>query len=158
MYILNLKLSQSKKFFTIFLIISVLLAVMCVVGLEKSLNGDKNTATCDEIGEYSLKIKNDSEIEDFLNKFGVKADISDIKREKVIIPHQFNQIYEDYNKLQQKIGLDLAKFKGEKAEKLTIAVDSDQADFAVLLLHDDKVIGGHLTTLEYGGKNLSLIG
>lgn len=156
MFVFNFKVADSKKVFAIFAVASVAVAIICIICMISVQNSLPDTATCDELGCYSLKCDKDDEQCTFLEQFGLlPVKIAD--NCEVVIPTEFNQTYEKYNELQKKIGLDLEKFKGTSAQKITYELKNSKTKFAVLLIYKGKVIGGHLTDGEYGSNNLPLI-
>lgn len=156
MFVFNLKVTDSKKVFAIFAVASVAVAVVCIISMISVQSSLPDTATCDELGCYSLKLDKDDEQCAFLQQFGLSpVKITDSC--EVIIPTEFNDTYEQYNELQKEIGLDLEKFKGKSAQKITYELKNSKTKFAVLLIYKGKVIGGHLTNGEYGSENLPLI-
>lgn len=156
MFVLNFKVADSKKIFAIFAVVSVAVAIVCIICMISVQNSLPDTATCDELGCYSLKCDKDDEQCTFLEQF-VLSPLKIIDSCKVTIPTEFNEIYEEYNELQKSIGLDLEKFKGKSVQKITYELENSKTKFAVLLIYKGKVIGGHLTDGEYGSKNLPLI-
>lgn len=156
MFVFNLKVTDSKKVFAIFAVASVAVAVVCIISMISVQSSLPDTATCDELGCYSLKLDKDDEQCTFLQQFGLlPVKITDSC--EVIIPTEFNDTYEQYNELQKEIGLDLEKFKGKSVQKVTYELKNSKTKFAVLLIYKGKVIGGHLTNGEYGSENLPLI-
>lgn len=156
MFVFNFKVTNSKKVFAIFAIASVAVAIVCIISMISVQNSLPDTATCDELGCYSLKCDKDDEQSTFLEQFGLSSEkITDSC--EVTIPKDFNDTYEQYNELQKEIGLDLEKFKGKSVQKVTYELKNCKTKFAVLLIYKGKVIGGHLTNGEYGSENLSLI-
>ena len=136
MLYLNFQLKKSKPALIAAAVILTIFIIACVISYSatKKLS---DTATRDEAGEYSLVVKDDAQAESFF-------------------PKKFNSLYEKYNEIQKRIGLDLSRYKGKSALKATYKIKSDKADYAVLLLRGNRVIGGHLTSLEYGKGNLPL--
>ena len=156
MFVLNFKVADSKKFFAIFAVASVAVAIVCIICMISVQNSLPDTATCDELGCYSLKCDKDDEQCAFLEQFGLSP-LKITESSEVTIPTEFNETYEEYNELQKSIGLDLEKFKGKSAQKITYELKNSKTKFAVLLIYKGKVIGVHLTNGEYGSKNLPLI-
>ena len=156
LFVFNFKVTDSKKVFAIFAVASVAVAVVCIISMISVQSSLPDTATCDELGCYSLKCDKDDELCTFLEQFGLlPVKIAD--NCEVVIPTEFNQTYEQYNELQKEIGLDLEKFKGKSVQKVTYELKNSKTKYAVLLIYKGKVIGGHLTNGEYGSENLPLI-
>lgn len=156
MFVFNFKVTDSKKVFAIFAVASVAVAVVCIISMISVQNSLPDTATCDELGCYSLKCDKDDEQCTFLEQFALST-VKITDSCEVIIPTDFNGTYAEYNKLQKEIGLDLEKFKGKSVQKVTYELKNSKTKFAVLLIYKGKVIGGHLTNGEYGSVNLPLI-
>lgn len=155
MFVFNIKLSRSKKLLrSAALTVAVLTAACAAVSLSAGRRAD--TATCDEVGAYSLRVKDDGDAKAFLKQFGLNA-VQKTGEERVVIPERFNSVYERYNDLQKRVGLDLTRYKGKAALKQTYLLKSSGSRFAVLLLCDGRVAGGHLTSQDYGGKDLPLV-
>lgn len=156
MFVFNFKVADSKKVFAIFAVASVAVAIICIICMISVQNSLPDTATCDELGCYSLECEKDDENCTFLEQFGLSS-VKITDSCEVTIPSEFNETYEEYNELQKEIGLDLEKFKGKSAQKVTYELENSKTKYAVLLIYKGKVIGGHLTDGEYGSKNLPLI-
>lgn len=152
---LNIQLRHCKKLLWAVGATAAAISLACVIALAAAPRLP-DTATCDEAGSYSLTVKDDKQAQAFLRQFGVTGAISKTGEETVRIPERFNAVYEDYNRLQRRVGLDLHAVSGKTALKTTYRIHSDKADYAVLLLRDGRVVGGHFTSLRYGGKNLPL--
>ena len=106
LFVFNFKVTDSKKVFAIFAVASVVVAVVCIISMISVQSSLPDTATCDELGCYSLKCDKDDEQCAFLEQFGLSAEkITDSC--EVTVPTDFNDTYEEYNELQKEIGLDL---------------------------------------------------
>ena len=156
LFVFNFKVTDSKNVFTIFAVVSVAVAIVCIISMISVQNSLLDTATCDELGCYSLKCDKDDEQCAFLEQFGLSP-VKNTDSCEVTVPTDFNDTYEEYNELQKEIGLDLEKFKGKSVQKITYELKNCKTKFAVLLIYKGKVIGGHLTNGEYGSENLPLI-
>ncbi len=155
MLYLNIQPKKHKTAIIAAAVILVLFAAACAVSLSVS-NQIAGTATRDGAGEYTLTVENDDQAKAFLRGFGIEKVIEKTGEEKVIIPLSFNAVYEKYNEIQKRIGLDLSRFKGKNALKVTYKIKSEKAEYAVLLLYKNRVIGGHLTSPTGGRGYLPL--
>ncbi len=156
MFVYNLKVKPSKKLAVFFAVASVSVAIVCIICMTSVHNKVTDTATCDEIGTYSLSVKSTEEQCKFLEQFEIMADSESVQSREVVIPTKFNSVYEEYNELQQTIGLDLSRYKGETAKEVRYELKNSETKYAVLLIYNEKVIGAHLTNGEYGESNLPL--
>lgn len=156
MFVYNFKVKPSKKLAVIFAIASLVIGIICIICMTAVHNKASDTATCDEIGTYSLTAENTSEQCYFLEQFGLVSDPESIQSREIIIPAEFNTVYEEYNNIQKMIGLDLSRYKGKTVQEVRFELKNSEIKYAVLLIYDEKVIGAHLTNGEYGQSNLPL--
>ena len=103
---------------------------------------------------YSVSDSSADEGKTFLRSLGLEAQKLEDSRQ-VVIPEEFDSVYEDYNSLQEISGFDLSGYRGKTVEKLTYRLRGAGAEYAVLLLSRGRVIGGHLGNMD-GGKAMPL--
>lgn len=89
---------------------------------------------------------------DFLKQLNLTADDSKSESKKITIPAELNDVYAAYNELQRSVGLDVTPYLGREAELLTIPLQNAEREYAVLLVCNGNVIGGHLTSGKYGDE------
>lgn len=155
MFVANIKISKSKKLFALCAALSVA-AMLCTLVFVRA-GAQRDTAACDEVGEYVLAAQTPGQRADFLAQFGLTARSE--SRDEVTVPSTFNAVYEAYNGLQRQIGLDLSPYKGETAERYTYPLDAaspDSGACAVLLVRDGRVIGGHIYSGAFGSQYRAL--
>lgn len=94
----------------------------------------------------------------FISQFGWEIDTDPIEVEEVIIPTEFTDVYENYNKIQKEQKLDLEKYKGMRVKRWTYAVknypgyeNKDDVVRADLLVYEGRVIGGDICSVELDG-------
>ena len=156
MFVLNFKLKNRGKALR-YAVIAALIIMLVIFAVIKNGGSNAGTATCDEIGEYSLKAETEEQRLELLRGFGIEnAELTE--SDEITIPENFNSITEKYNETQKQIGLDLSPYKGQKAQRLTYTVNGEKASCAVLLVNNGRLIGGHLTNRVYGEGVLPLTG
>lgn len=155
MFVLKIKIRKKL----VISILSALIAViiMLIIVFSSGNTAPSDSATCDEVGRYSLVAQTVGGECGFIKQFGYDVIADSRECEAVIIPSVFNQTYEEYNELQKKIGLDLEAYKGREAQKITYELDNSDKKYAVILTLKGRVIGAHLTNGEYGDTNEPLI-
>lgn len=151
MLALQFSLKRMKSIKAALAVAAALLAIVCVIATARILDKPPQS-----VNGLSLTVKN-GDYDAFFSQLGLEADTESVIKKSITIPCEFNKTYEAYNELQQKSGLDLSMYRGEKAEMLTFPMKSESGGFAVLLVHDGRIIGGHLTNGEYGGEMLPLV-
>lgn len=157
MFVFNVELTFSKRLKLFLASSAIVAAIICIVCMVSLHNRLPDTATCDEVPLYHLDAKGEQGRKDFLEQLGITVKGKPVASQKIVIPARFNETYENYNRLQEEIGLDLELYKGREAEKYTYELEGSGEKYAVILVCENKVIGGHLTNGEYGSKDLPLV-
>lgn len=153
MYIIK-RISKSSVAAMLVIVFMLLLLVLRLTSVSKS-----TTAYCEAVGKYSTVIEGEFLVEDFLNQFDIEIDKATEQAVKIIIPSEFNQVYENYNALQQSQGLDLTDYKGKEAIRYTYYVtNSTSNDIKCnVIVCENKVIAGDLCTTALDGTMTSLV-
>lgn len=93
----------------------------------------------------------------FLASLGLEADPESERAKDVIIPEEFDEIFENYNALQKKAGFDLENYKGKTVKKYTYKIlnyptaEKDDIIMSDLLVLDGKIIGGDVYSPRLDG-------
>lgn len=94
----------------------------------------------------------------FIENFGWEVEEDPVSVEDVVIPSQFGDVYENYNRLQIRQGFDLQPYAGRMVKKWTYAITNypGYADSAVfvrvtLLVCQGMIIGGDVCSVELDG-------
>lgn len=105
-------------------------------------------------------IKTNADRVSFLKSYGWEVEDSAVSHTSIIIPEDFDELYDNYNKLQKKEGLDLKKYRGKKVESYTYRITNadDGIDYATLLIYKNRVIGGDVSSAEADGDMYSFSG
>ena len=112
---------------------------LCVVSAMGAMTDNEETAS-------GASVKNEQAAADYLRAVG-EEDAAQLSCERITIPEQFDEVYEEYNGMQRQSGFDLSEYKGKDALRFT---------FALTRHEDGAVIGGHYSNGEYGGEYLPL--
>ena len=103
--------------------------------------------------KYSVSAKNIDELRNIAENFGISVNfpesVQDIK-----IPMEFNEVYEDYNRLQYDIGMDLEEYRGEECILYTFAIDEEKV--LNMISWNGQFIGGDISDRDFLGKIISL--
>ena len=96
----------------------------------------------------------------YLIKLGYSIDDGSEIETEIKIPEDFGEIYKKYNDTQLKAGFDLTDYSGQKATMYTYSV-SNYKDlkgvYANLIVVNDKIVGGDISSIENGGFTLPLL-
>ena len=149
MFVFSFKTSKAKL---LALACCVVVAVASAVAIPivRANNASAQTSANYEAADSKGRLE-------FLSQFGWQVSEEPTEVVEVIIPHEFNDVYENYNKIQKGEGFDLSKYCGERVKRWTYRVlnypgyeDSDVI-YANLLIADGDVIGGDICNVELDG-------
>ena len=90
----------------------------------------------------------------FLQSFGWQTEAGPAETREVMIPAQYNDVYQNYNAMQQAQGFDLAPYAGEVVTQYKYKVTNYPGEtevFATLLVYGRLIIGGDLACAEANG-------
>lgn len=151
MFIFSIKTSKRKLIIHLALVI----ALIIILGFFfVTLNASDKEAVC-PIGKYNLCVKDNNERIEFLSQFGWTVSDEPTEITTLTIPSEFNATYEKYNDIQREQGLDLSKYQEKSCTRYTYQVlnykDATQGVRANLLVLNDKVIGGDISSVALNG-------
>ena len=134
---LTFKLKPKTAFGIILLLTGVVVIAVSFIGNHPATPASKQpTVSC----------KTAEERVNYINSLGFETDSSEESKE-IIIPTRFNDVYNKYNEIQKKQGLDLAEYKGKTAVMYTYHItnygDNDNV-IANLIVFDGQLIGADL--------------
>ena len=98
---------------------------------------------------------------EFLRGYGWEVTIKAVEKADVIIPKPFDRVYENYNELQLKAGLDLRPYMGMRGVRYTYIVENYPRDVgedvrANVICIDGKPVAGDIMTVSLQGFMHSL--
>ncbi|MDR2909134.1 MAG: DUF4830 domain-containing protein [Oscillospiraceae bacterium] len=131
-----------------------LVLVLGVVGV-RALTGSDAIAAEAAAKPPSVKAKTNEERLAFINAYGWEVEEEPLEVTEVIIPKEFDSVYEEYNSIQKKLGFDLSKHAGKRARRYTYIVTNypgQNEDIRLnLLVRSNKIIGGDVCSLLENG-------
>lgn len=90
----------------------------------------------------------------FLESLGWGTSVEPVDIREVIIPQEWNSVFEEYNDLQKQQGFDLNKYRGKQATIYTYQIlnyDGAENVVANLMVFDGRLIAGDVCSAELGG-------
>ena len=92
----------------------------------------------------------------FLKGYGWEVRTKSVKKEDIIIPKPFDRVYENYNDIQLKAGLDLRPYMGMKGVRYTYIVENYPKDVgeevrANVICINNEPVGGDIMTVSIRG-------
>ena len=87
----------------------------------------------------------------FLKGYGWEVRTKSVEKEDIIIPKPFDRVYENYNDIQLKAGLDLRPYMGMKGVRYTYIVENYPKDVgeevrANVICINNEPVGGDIMT------------
>lgn len=146
MFVLRFK----KKRFIVALIVVLAVITVFIILINADFTHVEDYAEFNS-ENYSLKADSSDDRIKFFQQLGINA--VDESVDEVIIPQDFNSIYESITKLR-KIRIDLSNYAGKPAKRYTYSIDDGKK--AVILVYKNRIIGGHITSGVYGEDYLPL--
>lgn len=132
-------------------IVAVLIAVFTQMGTQPS------SATQSGV---TVKAGNAQERIAFLAQFGWDIKEDPLQVEEVLVPAEFDEVYEKYNDIQKRQEFDLAKYKGCRVKRWTYEIlnypgqEASAANGAIranVLVYEGAVIGGDVCSVALDG-------
>lgn len=92
----------------------------------------------------------------FLKGYGWEVRTKSVEKEDIIIPKPFDHVYENYNDIQLKAGLDLRPYMGMKGVRYTYIVENYPKDVgeevrANVICINNEPVGGDIMTVSIRG-------
>ena len=92
----------------------------------------------------------------FLKGYGWEVRTKSVEKEDIIIPKPFDRVYENYNDIQLKAGLDLRPYMGMKGVRYTYIVENYPKDVgeevrANVIFINNEPVGGDIMTVSIRG-------
>jgi len=160
MFILTFKVKKRKMAVVITAIILVL--IVGAMLLLKARSSDIFDTINNGIKYTFTDVKTNEDRINFLKQFGWQVEEKAIEIMEVQIPEEFDSVYENYNKIQSELGLNLHKYKGQRVKRYTYRVlnypKKDKGEVrANILIYKDRVVAGDIMTTALDGFMHSLL-
>lgn len=149
MFVVSIK-NAKRKLIAILAVILVIVTLAIV--LTKLHTGSQNAEYADK--KYSLAAGTNEEKITFFKQFGWNAETEPLSVKDVTIPQTFNDVYVNYNNIQKEQGLDLMPYAGKTCKQWVYQITNypqQESMRGTILVYNDRVIGGDLSTPELNG-------
>lgn len=147
MFVLSLKISRAKIIGVICLFI--VFAAIIAFGIDQ-----KNEAQ--SVISTNVKGNTNEDRLTFIKSKGWTVSSENPESVDIIIPSEFDNIYEKYNSIQKAQGYDLTKYKCKKVSRYTYVISNypikqDSPVNINIIVYDEVVIGGDICSTALGG-------
>ncbi len=102
-------------------------------------------------------VDNSARVVEFISGFGWVCLPEPDEIREIIIPAEFNDVYNNYNDIQLSQGYDLTDYKGERVKKWTYTItnypgfENEEYIKINVLVHNGNVIGGDVCSIKLDG-------
>ena len=150
---------RAKVKWVVFGVLTVTGLVLLALILFFGARGERYAIAADM--KYSLVAGDEAERIAFAAQFGWQVNEEPVEVEEVVIPAEFNAVYENYNDIQQAQGLDLTAYAGKPCKRWVYQVLNypREGDVRItLLVYDGLVIGGDVSSASLNGFMVGFLG
>ena len=141
MVVMTAKLSKGKLI-TILVIVALLLALCSAAKKDSAESG------------VAVVQSNDDRVS-YLQSLGWEVDPDPVETQEVRVPEVLPEVLARYNELQKSQGYDLCRYSGKTLKRYVYEVenypDTTDSYFATLLVYQDQVVGGDVSSAALGG-------
>ncbi len=137
---------------------TVLLIVLTAIAVGSLLWFTFNDRPVAQDGAISLKAENEEQRLAFISQFGWDVEKDPVEVSEIIVPTEFDEVYEKYNEIQKAQNLDMSLYAGKRVKRWTYAVNNYPGYEArknviqlSLLVYEGTVVGGDVCSIELGG-------
>jgi len=142
MFIITAKFSKKKA-------LIIVLAVAILIGGIILLAGRRDQ------GSLHIPIESEADILAHLETLGWQVEPTALEIREIVIPREFNDLFEAYNQMQTEAGFDLRDWRGKTATRYTYRIQNhpDQAEGVIVdvLVAENRIIGGDIQSIHQDG-------
>lgn len=105
-------------------------------------------------GSAASSLKTNEDRVAFAQSLGYQVEPQPLRSQQVTIPHQFDQVYQQYNEMQRQCGFDLEPYQGKTLTLYTYQVTNypgEQQAMLDLLVCKNKAVGGAVYSAALDG-------
>lgn len=137
---------------------TALLIVLTAIAVGSLLWFTMNDKPAASDGVISLKAENEEQRLAFISQFGWDVDKDPVEVTEIIVPTEFDEVYEKYNEIQKEQNLDMSLYSGKRVKRWTYSVNNypgyearkDVIQLSILI-YEGTVVGGDVSSIELNG-------
>lgn len=151
-----ISLSSKKVKLCLIVAVVVLGVISCSAVVLYNCNSQKGSEE-NTILSVNNNVSDTEQVLRFISSFGWEVDSEPDEIREIIIPAEFDEVYESYNELQLSQGYDLSAYAGERAKNWSFTVlnypgyENEEFIKINILICDNKVIGGDVCSVKLDG-------
>lgn len=151
MFVFSVKTSR-KQLLSLGLCILMLIAILVVAVAWPSSSTAQTGA--------DVAAKDETQRLQFLKSLGYEVEPQHTEVREVLIPDEFDEVFAQYNQLQQAAGMDFQPYHGKRTKCWTYQILNHPGGkdvLAHLYVYDDCVIGGDISSTSLNGFMTALV-
>lgn len=148
MFVYSVKTKQIKVLFLVGFVLFTAVSLFILSNESQETSGNNDMFLSAETHEERME---------FISQFGWQVDEEPVQVKEVVIPTEFDDVYNAYNEIQRSQGFDLTGLSGERAKCWTYTVknyegyENRECIHINILVYDGQVIGGDVCSVELDG-------
>ena len=150
MFVLSLRISKKK-----ILIFSAAFAMIALFAFASFRGNSMDSLAVSATKKYPSDAMDNNQRVEFLSNCGWQVNPNPVEICDIKIPTVFNDVYENYNQMQNDQGLDLKKYMGKACKRFSYEVTNyqeyDGEVRANILVIDNKLVAGDISSVELNG-------
>ena len=132
-YMFVLSVSKKKIRAVAIVLLLVFFAGVCTAVSRVQLKKLNAQTVENKSGAINFKAENNQERLKFISQFGWEVDSEPVEVNEVIIPQEFDDVYNNYNEIQLMQNCDLRDYSGERVKRWTYIIRNYQKIIVVAL-------------------------
>ena len=153
MFVVSVSKNKIKK--SIITAAVVMFVSLCVVLVFKGIYKMQNSGAENGV---KVNVTGEEDLLEFISQLGWETDEQPLEVREVVIPEEFDEVYNNYNQIQLSQGYDLEKYAGYRVKRWTFVVRnypevSPEDDFVRIniLVFNNEIIGGDVCSVKLDG-------
>ena len=152
MFVVSLSGTVFKKLAIPVIFVGVV-ALVCIFAKISSPEPAKGEVLVSVDGSDATSV----ELKSFIDSYGWTVNEEPDEVREVVVPEEFDDVYENYNALQLEQGFDLSSFKGQRVKRWTYTITNypgyESEDFIKIniLVYSGCVVGGDVCSVKLDG-------
>lgn len=148
MFVISLKMSKIKLF-------AIFACVLIIVIAATSTISKISTTSAKAKSQKSVTLTNNDERVNFITNLGWTISPDPIEIIEIVVPNEFNEVYQHYNDIQKTQGYNLNEFKAKRVKRWSYEIKNypeyEKNIRINLLIYEDNLIGGDICSTELNG-------
>ncbi len=152
MFVVSLSSKNIKKILCFAFAFIIVFAGTVIIFMSSGSNSADNTTL-----SVNSTAENMQQILDYISQLGWEVSAEPDEVREVVIPAEFDEVYEKYNEIQLAQGYDLKEYAGKRVKSWTFSVlnypgyENEEFIKLNLLVCDGEIIGGDVCSVELNG-------